>query len=135
MHLLGLPNETLEHDDVFGDILVSLVSEGLSLPVVTTIWETSLNRDDKKVLYTVLSIEYNARIMPDRARHRWLFRLLAEPRPNKDMLRGDCYELLAAQALAYDQVERIRKKQTHERHIRSNNPGLGTEGAAVCHSS
>ena len=129
MQLLGLPNETLEHDAVFGDILVSVDQHPEFNPIVTIVWGTPFNLPAKNKLYTCLSIEYDINIMPVRTRNRWLFELLAQPRPYTNYnIRGETDDLLVVQALAYDQMSQIRKRQSYDKTSSTGSYGPANAG-------
>ena|SRR6188768_1584102 len=135
MQSLSLPEEALLHDPVFEDMIVSISRHEDFSPIVTFIWGNPFNPDGKIILYTVLSIEYDPAVMDLYSKDKWLYELLARPRPMRGPhMRDNTTELFVAQSLAYDQVERIRKVQSHERTTGTGTSiqrGYGLEGSTV----
>jgi hypothetical protein len=111
MILLGLPNETIEHHQVLGDILVSY-DELTS--VVTFVYGGDDQMDNLPVLYSLFSTCYDSEVFDNSPRKDWLIDLMAKHSrrvsiAEKPYLHCFHHELLAVQAQAFANIEQLKR--------------------------
>jgi len=116
MILLGLPNETIEYDPAFGEILVS-VDDVTS--VVTFIWCRKDMPNNLPVLYSAISTVYDSEVFDNLKRSKWITAVLTKWgqkfKHNEDtILRSNAVELFVVQAHAFANIETLKGK-THDR--------------------
>jgi hypothetical protein len=112
MILLGLPNESIEYDPIFGEVLVSL--DDLT-PVVTFIWSSKAAKNNPPLVYTVLSTVYDSGLLENRLRCSWVSTIQMGDRfhdPSKCIITH-VSDAMVAQAVAYQHIEQLKGK-THD---------------------
>lgn len=114
MILLGLPNETIEPDPIFGEVLVSY-DEVTS--VVTFIWSSVAANFNSSLLYTVLSTCYDGEVLKNQLRHSWVHTIISQMGDRfhdpSEYIRTYVSDAMVAQAVAYHQMEQLKGK-THD---------------------
>lgn len=116
---LGLPNETIEPNMVFGDVLIS-VDDVTS--VVTFVWGSADPYNNLPVLYSAISTVYDSEIFDDLERKYWLWECLIRKGQKNGHHSGFIQytekELFVVQALAFANIETLKGK-THDNQCKS----------------